>query len=215
MLMKHQSYLLHALTGMLAMTLFSGCATSQTSETGPAAKTADKPAQTAPASASTTPATTPAAAPTEYYFLVFHDNGRIYPIADIKNYLGFLEHDELIFTRTRIGEGPDGATLVFGIEKKEADDLGKPSKAELFYDGKYEPTGPFYGEVLRDGRFYVFGTWKDFKDYLEHNEVTFTFTEIGAGPKGETVIYALNKDTVKEGRPVKLIEAFNNLRKTK
>jgi len=213
MLTKPQSYLAHALAGMLTLTLFSGCATSQTVETAPATKAADKPAQPAPVT--TAPVSTPAAAPTEYYFLVFHENGRIYPIADVKNYLGFLEHDELIFTRTRIGEGPDGATLVFGIEKKEADELGKPSKAELFYDGKYEPNGPFYGEVLKDGRFYVFGAWKDFKDFLEHNEVTYTFTEIGVGPKGETVIYALNKDTVKEGRPVKLIEAFNNLRKAK
>lgn len=207
MLRKRRSIGTPALASVLVMGLFSGCATSQTAETAPAAKAESKPAQTAPAA--------PAVAPTEYYFLVFHENGRIYPVADVKNYLGFLEHDELIFTRSRIGEGPDGATLVFGIEKKEADDLSKPAKAELFYDGKYEPTGPFYGEVLLNGRFHVFGTWKDFKDFLEHKEVTYTFTEIGTGPKGETVIYALNKDTVKEGRPVKLIEAFNNLRKQK
>ncbi len=194
---------------ILAMGLFSGCATSQTGEP---AKTEAKPAAQATATAASA---APASAPTEYFFIVYHENGRIYPIADVKNYLGFLEHDELTYTRTRIGEGPDGATLVFGIEKKEADELGKPSKAELFYDGKYQPTGSFYGEVMLDGRFYVFGTWKDFKDFLEHKEVTYTFTEIGAGPKGETVIYALNKDTVKEGRPVKLIEAFNNLRKSK
>lgn len=209
MLRKRRSIGTPALAGVLVMGLFSGCATSQTAATTPAAKAESKPAQMAIAS------NAPAVAPTEYYFLVFHENGRIYPIADVQNYLGFLDHDELIFTRTRIGEGPDGATLVFGIEKKEADDLGKPAKAELFYDGKYDPTGPFYGEVLLDGRFYVFGTWKDFKDFLEHKEVTYTFTEIGTGPKGETVIYALNKDTVKDGRPVKLIEAFNNLRKQK
>lgn len=209
MLRKCRYFGAPALAGVLAMGLFSGCATSQTAEPAPAAKSENKPVQTASAS----PA--PAAVPTEYFFLVFHENGRIYPIADVKNYLGFLEHDELTYTRTRIGEGPDGATLVFGIEKKEADDLGKPAKAELFYNGKYEPAGPFYGEVLMDGRFYVFGTWKDFKDFLEHKEVTLTFTDIGAGPNGETVIYALNKDTVKEGRPVKLIEAFNNLRKVK
>jgi hypothetical protein len=209
MLRKHRYLGIPALAGVLAMGLFSGCATSQTAEPATAAKPASTPAQAA------TAAPAPAAAAMEYYFLVFHENGRVYPIADVKNYLGFLEHDELIYTRTRIGGGPDGATLVFGIEKKEADNLAKPAKAELVYDGKYEPTGPFYGEVLLDGRFYVFGTWKDFKDFLQHKEVTYTFTDIGAGPKGETVIYALNKDTVKEGRPVKLIEAFNNLRKTK
>lgn len=197
---------------VIAMGLFSGCATSQSGQPDKAAKPEAKPLAQVSAPAA---AATPAPVPTEYFFIVYHDNGRIYPIADVKNYLGFLEHDELTYTRTRIGAGPDGATLVFGIEKKEADDIGKPAKAELFYDGKYEPSGPFYGEVMRDGRFYVFGSWKDFKDFLEHKEVTYTFTEIGAGPKGETVVYALNKETVKEGRPTKLIEAFNNLRKSR
>lgn len=75
--------------------------------------------------------------------------------------------------------------------------------------------GPFYGEVIRDGRFYVFGEWQDFKDYLDHKEVTFTFTEIGTGPKGETVIYALNNKTKKEGRPVALIESFKKLHQAK
>lgn len=201
MLMKSQRFLPHALAATLAMSVFSGCATSQSES---AAKAEAKPVATAPVTA-----------PTQYYFLVFHENGRVYPIADVKNYLAFMEVDELIYTRTRVGAGPDGETIVFGIEKKEADDLNKPAKAELFYDGKMEVAGPFYGEVVKDGRFHVFGTWKDFKDYLTNKEITYTFTEVGSGPKGETVIYALNKDTSKDGRPVKLIEAFNALRTVK
>jgi hypothetical protein len=203
----------HALAGALTLSVFSGCATSQTE---PAAKPEAKaPTPAAAQPAVTQPAATPpAAAKTEYFFLVFHENGRIYPIADVKNYLTFLEVDELTYTRTRVGAGPEGETIVFGIEKQEADDLKKPAKAELIYDGKMEITGPFYAEVVKDGRFLVFGSWQDFKDYLVNKEITFTFTEIGTGPKGETVIYALNKDTIKEGRPVKLIEAFNNLRKS-
>lgn len=177
-----------------ALSLFAGCASQQAA-----------PAQAA----------TPAAAQVDHYFLVFHENGRLYPIADVKNYLEFMHTGELIYTRTRVGAGPDGATLVFGIEKKEADDLNKPAKAELFYEGKYEPKGAFYGEVVRNGRYHVFGSWQDFKDYLAHNEITFTFTEVGAGPKGETVIYALNKKTSTEGRPAKLIEQFNKLRQSK
>ena len=187
----------YAAASVLALGVMGGCATQTP------AKSESKPAA----------APQPATAATDNYFIVFHENGRIYPIADARNYLEFLHVNELIYTRTRIGTGPEGETLVFGIEKKEADDLNKPAKAELFYDGKYEPAGPFYGEVIRDGRFYVFGSWKDFKDYLAHKEITFTFTEIGTGPKGETVIYALSKDTVKEGRPVKLIEQFKTLHK--
>jgi hypothetical protein len=186
----------------LALGLMAGCASQQT----------------APASAPAPKVEAPkaeAAATVDNFFLIYHENGRIYPIADAKNYLEFLHTGELIFTRTRVGAGPNGATLVFGIERKETSDLTKPAKAELFFDGKYEPTGPFYGEVIRDGRFLVFGTWHDFKDYLKNKEITFTFTEVGTGPKGETVIYALNKETVKQGRPVKLVEQFRNLHKIK
>lgn len=205
-----QRIFLQTLGSMLMIGLFSGCATSQTE---PAAKAQPAAREQTSAAASPAPATQPASAPTEYFFIVYHENGRIYPIADVKSYLTFLDTDELTFTRTRVGAGPDGETIVFGITKKEADELAKPAKSELFFDGKYEPTGPFYGEIMVDGRFIVFGSWKDFKDYLANKEVTFTFTEVGTGPKGETVIYALNKDTIKEGRPVKLIEAFQRLRK--
>ena len=115
----------------------------------------------------------------------------------------------------RVGEGPAGETLVFGIEKKEADDLNKPAKAELLYDGKMDVSGPFYGEVVKDGRFHVFGTWQDYQDYLVNKEITYTFTEVGTGPKGETVIYAMNKKTSADGRPVALIESFKKFHSIK
>ena len=206
-MLANKQFLPYALTSLMALGVVSGCAT----QTNATKASESKPAATAPVAAAAQPAASVAA----NYFLVYHENGRIYPIADSKNYLAFLDVDELIYTRTRVGAGPDGETIVFGIEKKESDDLNKPSKAELFYDGKMEVTGPFYGEVFRDGRFYVFGEWADFKDYLAHKEITFTFTEVGTGPKGETVIYALNKKTKDEGRPVALVEAFKKLHQVK
>jgi len=199
---KIQQRLLPYAFSALALGLLAGCASQQTA---PAAA----PKVEAPKVEAAKIATV------DNYFLIYHENGRIYPIADAKNYLEFLHTGELIFTRTRVGAGPNGETLVFGIERNETSDLTKPAKAELFFDGKYEPTGPFYGEVIRDGRFLVFGTWHDFKDYLKNKEITFTFTEVGTGPKGETVIYALNKETVKQGRPVKLAEQFKILHKIK
>lgn len=157
----------------------------------------------------------PAKAEKSNYFLVFHENGRLYAFGDAANYLLFMEHDEVPLTRTRIGGGPNGQTVVFGITNNDAKTVGKPSTGEMFFDGKMGEVGAFYGEVFRDGRYYVFGEWKDFKDYLEHKEVAFTFTEIGAGPKGETIIYALNNKTKAKGRPVELIEAFRQLRQKK
>jgi hypothetical protein len=177
----------YALMSVLALGVMSGCATQSNTAKAPESKpaAATTAAVAAPAAAPAAPAAAaqPVAAPTQHYFLVFHENGRIYPIADAKNYLAFLDVNELIYTRTRVGEGPAGETLVFGIEKKEADDLAKPSVVEQLYDGKMEVAGPFYGEVIKDGRFHVFGTWQDFKDYLVNKEITYTFTEVGTGPR--------------------------------
>ena len=202
----------YALMSVLALGVMSGCATQSNTAKAPESKpaAATKATVAAPAAAAQ-----PVAAPTQHYFLVFHENGRIYPIADAKNYLAFLDVNELIYTRTRVGEGPAGETLVFGIQKAEAKDLAKLSIAEQIYDGKLEVAGPFYGEVIKDGRFLVFGTWQDFKDYLVNKEITYTFTEVGTGPKGETVIYAMNKKTSKEGRPVALIESFKKFHSIK
>jgi hypothetical protein len=163
-----------------------------------------KPGSSAPA----TPVAETKAVAEQQLFMTFHENGRVYVLGDTKLQEIFLQTDEVALTRTRIGEGPDGRTLIFGMNKDDAK-RGGPTDAENLYDGKLEPAGAFYGEVYKDNRYYVFVIWQDMAAYLKHGEVPLTHTEIGAGPKGETVIYALNKDTSKLGRPVAAIERFN------
>jgi hypothetical protein len=190
-----------ALSALFALGVLGGCASNQAS--APAAKVETTPAV----------AKTEAPAQKQTYFLVYHENGRIYAMTDSKIYMNFLNTDEVPLTRTRIGAGPDGETVIFGITKADSKDLTKPTVAEDVFDGRAKVVGDFYGEVLRNGRFHVFGSWKDFQDYLAHKEITFTYTEIGTGPKGETVIYALNSVTKKQGRPVALVEQFGALHK--
>ncbi len=175
----------------------AGCATG----TGAGSGSAPAPAAKAQAQASTAP----------HYFIVYPKDGRLWAFGDVKTYLMDMEHGEVALTRARIGAAPDGKTVVFGITN---DDVNKnqASMGELFFDGKVKGGSEFYGEVVKNGRFHVFGEWQDFKDYMDHGEVILTFTEIGTGPKGETVIYALNKNTAAAGKPVKLIEKFKNLR---
>ena len=172
--------------------VMAGCATS-------ASKSAD--------SSATVVAGDAKAAVEQNLFMIHHENGRLYILGDAKLYRVFLETDEVALTRTRIGAGPDGQTLIFGMNKDDAK-RGGPTDAENVYDGKQAPEGPFYGEVIKDGRYYVFTLWSDMANYLKHGEVALTYTEIGSGPKGETVIYALNKKTASEGSPVAAIERF-------
>lgn len=204
-----------SVVALFALGAMSGCATSQTpaagkTESAPAAKAA---APTAKADIPPAVMKAEATAQKQTYFMVFHENGRIYAMTEPKIYLGLMEHDEVPLTRARVGVGSDGETVVFGITSKDGERLDKPTAAEDIFDGQTKDVGAFYGEVVRNGRFHVFGEWKDFQDYLAHKEITFTYTEIGTGPKGETVIYAMNNKTKDEGRPVALIGQFNALRK--
>lgn len=76
------------------------------------------------------------------------------------------------------------------------------------YDGKPEAsTDEFYGEVVKDGRIHVFSEWVDLKSFLEIREAPHRYTHIGSGPKGETVVYVLNKSNKKK-RPDVLIAEF-------
>ncbi len=146
--------------------------------------------------------------PEQNFYMTFLDK-RVYVLGDFNLQKLFAETKEVALRRTRISEGPDGATLVFGMTKDDVK-RGGPTDAELLYDGKLQPAGSFYGEVFKNGRYYVFVTWADMHAYLKQGDVSLTFTEIGAGPKGETVIYALNKESAKSGKPVAAIERFHN-----
>ncbi len=160
-----------------------------------------------PAASSPVAATEKKETPEQNLFMTFHKNGRVYILGNSALQQIFQSTDEVALTRTRIGEGPDGSTLIFGMTKDDAK-RGGPTDAEMMYDGKLEPVGSFYGEVAKNGRYYVFSEWKDIAAYLKQGEVALTYTEIGAGPKGETVVYALNKESAKQGRPVAVIERF-------
>lgn len=193
-----QKSLLATLT-LLGIFTVSGCATQP----------ASKPAA-APDGQKAATATAQEQRESNLFIVLNEDLGRYYLFGDPALYRLYLETGEVPMTHAFIGEGPEGTSLIFGITKEDAK-RGGPSMAERLYRGQVVPSGPFYGEVFKDGRYYVFFTWPDMADYLKHGEVPLTYTEIGVGPAGETVIYALNKETAKRGRPEAAIKRFHEL----
>ena len=140
------------------------------------------------------------------YYQVYQD-GRIYVFDDFKVYQEFLELGETTFRLTRIGAGPKGETVVFGLRKE---DKKKPllSGVVNMYDGKVEGIkAGFYGEVIHDGRIYILSEWADLQAFLKVGEATFRYTDIGAGAKGETLVYVLNKNNKKQ-KPVALMAEY-------
>lgn len=174
----------------------SGCATDN-----PQAKTA----AAAPAAATAT---------AKELYVVLPETGRIHAFGDTKNYFDFLKNGEVTLTRTQIGAGPGGKTVVYGIN---GDDVkqNKPSLGELVFQEKLAPAADFHGEVFKDGRFYVFNDMKDMMAFVAYGEVPYSFTDVGLGPKGETLVWVMNKDSIKKGRPLATIERFKKMREAK
>lgn len=140
------------------------------------------------------------------YYQVYKD-GRIYIFDDFATYNSFNQAGETAYRLTRIGAGPNGETLVFGLQSKDKQMSSGLGSVDL-YEGTAEGISEgFYGEVIKDGRIYVFSEWPDLKEFLSVGEATFRFTEIGAGPNGETVIYVLNKNNKKQ-QPTALMAEF-------
>lgn len=198
--------------GTAVALVLGGCAADGNQPAPAAAAPAAKPAAPAAAAA---PASTAATAPTaREFFIVLPESGRIHAFGDTRNYFDYLANGEVMLTRTQIGVGPKGETVVFGITK---DDVKKnqPSQAELVYQDKLPAAEDFHGEVFKNGRYYVFGDLKDMKAFAAFGEVPYSFTDIGAGPKGETLVWVMNKDSYKKGRPLATIERFKQLRAAK
>lgn len=143
----------------------------------------------------------------DYYQV--HQDGRIYIFDDFATYQGYTQVGETPFQLTRIGAGPNGETLVFGLSEKDKTLSAGLGSVDL-YDGKTEGiTEGFYGEIIKDNRIYVFGDWSDLKAFQTVGEAPLRYTQIGAGPSGETVIYVLNEHN-KEHKPEHLIAEFNS-----
>ena len=135
-----------------------------------------------------------------------HHDGRIHVFYDKKVFKEFMSLGETSFRLTRIGAGPHSETMVFGLTKKDKK-LKKPVAAIDLYDGKIK-ADYFYAEMHKHGRIYVFNRFDDMKTVRNFGHPNFMFSQIGAGPKGETVVFVLNKKNKKK-HPDSLIADFN------
>ena len=134
-----------------------------------------------------------------------HHDGRINVFYDKKLYKEFLQLGETSFRLTKIGAGPNGETIVYGLTKKDKK-LKKPVPVIELYEGRLKQDN-VYAEMHKHGRIYVFNSFKDMKTVRDFGHPNYMFTQIGAGPKGETIVYVLNKSNKKK-RPDALIAEF-------
>lgn len=188
----------------LLVALVAGCANM--AAPAPAPAQAAKPMAPAPQAAAM-----PASSGPVELFMVLPESGRVHAFGDTKNYFEFKAHGENTLTRTKIGDGPGGKTLVFGITPDDVK-ANKPSRGEQILSGAIPAGNAFYGEILRGGRYFLFGALKDMTDFAAFGEVPYSYTDIGAGPKGETIVMVMNKDSYAKGKPMARMDRFKAIR---
>jgi len=137
-----------------------------------------------------------------------HKKGRIHVFYDRKEFKSFMKVGETTFRLTRIGAGPKGETMEFGLTKKDKKKPGKVAAIKL-YDGKIKAGDDFYAEMYKNGRIYVFNNFKDMETVRNFGHPNYFYMSVGTGPKGETVVYVLNSKNKKK-KPVGLIDEFKS-----
>lgn len=135
----------------------------------------------------------------DYY--EYHLGHEIIVLADRKDVQVFLTANEIPLRVTKIGGGPNGERLVFGLVKNEAKAMekkvGYKGGAQQMYEGLLEGNDKtFYGQVMKNGRYVVFGSWKDLQAYRQSG--TASAVSSGTASDGKPVTFATDSpDAVK------------------
>lgn len=126
----------------------------------------------------------------DYY--EFEHEGRIYVLSDAKDFAGFFKTGEVVYSSKKIGAGPGGKTLVYGLIKNETKMLEKDPRAvgaaQKMYEGSLKGLDKnFFGVVVRDDKTYVFNSWNDLAAFRAGTPAS-GFTD-SAAPGGRPVVY--------------------------
>ena len=125
----------------------------------------------------------------DYY--EYHVEGEILVLADKKDVKVYLTAKEIPLRVTKIGGGPNGERLVFALVKNEAKAMekkvGYKGGAQQMYEGTLEGNYKgFYAEIMKDGRYVVFGSWKDLQAYRQSGAANPVSTATAADGKAVT-----------------------------
>ncbi|MFT5780682.1 MAG: hypothetical protein ACI9EB_000035 [Pseudomonas sp.] len=101
-----------------------------------------------------------------------------------------------------------GRSVVLGLRADQASVDVNSLAAKRFLDINLPPASDFYGEVRQDNKIFVFRRYGDMIDTMKLGSPIFSYVELGAGPKGERVVFVLAKE---EGKPEALISKFHSL----
>ncbi len=136
--------------------------------------------------------TAEAAAPSVEYHEHWH-NDRLYVIGCSDELAKFKKAGHLPYTKTLIGGGPNGKTVVIENRTKINGDKAAAAAYNKALFAAYNEQYPFYREMKHDGRIYVLGNSATFKSFLTAPHLAYTKTYIRKGDNNETLIFEHEK----------------------
>jgi hypothetical protein len=125
-------------------------------------------------------------------YFVWKYDGRIYVIGNPKTNEAFKIQHHLPYTRTILGAGPQGETVIFEVNPK---DNALADRLQVRYDSTpvlLTSEGNDYFVWKYQGRIYVIGQEKTNEAFKTQHHLPYTRTVLGAGPYDETVIFEVN-----------------------
>lgn len=131
----------------------------------------------------------------DYYQI--HQDNRIYVLSDGKDFANFVKIGEVAKSVTKIGGGPAGERLIFGVTGTESKAMekvvGYKSSAEEMYSGNRKGLAKgFLGVLLKDGRYVVTDDWA-VAEHFRKGSAPAGGTA-GTAPDGKPVTYLVKGD---------------------
>lgn len=129
----------------------------------------------------------------ENHFTVWEYSGRYYVTGNEVMNKKFAKHHHLPYTKTILGAGPQGETVVFAVNKKDSAYVESLMDTFNHIPFLVESKGDNYSVYKYNGRIYVIGNPKTRDFFVQHQYLPYTKTLLGAGSGSETVIFEVDK----------------------
>jgi hypothetical protein len=120
------------------------------------------------------------------YYAEADKDGRTYLIGTREQHEAFKTTGHLPYTKTHIGAGHRGQTIVAEVDKGNAH-LAKRLMA------RYSEANLYYADIAKDGRIYLIGSEATHAAFRQTGHLPYTQTHIGTGPRGETIVAEVDK----------------------
>ena len=120
---------------------------------------------------------------------------KVYVFDDVGLYQSYLQTGQVGYSRVRDKADVQGRHVVFVLKTEDQNKPDDQIGAIGLYNVSLPAGAHFYGEIRSsNGRIYIFSRAGEMKPVQETGTAQFGYTQIAAGPQGETLVFVLGSD---------------------